>query len=106
MVLTAAQTTDFFENGCQMVKWNDFKAAATHLVPYDPVAKRRLSGSQRGAGMISSALDIAGDDQTPPIGPSATDSLERRGTMTCVPARERVPLPDANHTDQKQANQG
>jgi hypothetical protein len=44
---------------------NDFMAAATHLLPYDPVAKKRLSGSKKGAGMISSALDVAGDDQTP-----------------------------------------
>jgi hypothetical protein len=29
-------------------------------------------------------VDIAGDDQTPTIGPVATDSLERRGTMTSV----------------------
>jgi hypothetical protein len=56
--------------------------------------------------MILSALDIEGDDQTPTIGPAATDSLERRGTMTSVPARERVPSPDANHTDQTKANQG
>jgi hypothetical protein len=79
---------------------NDFEAAATHLLPYHPVPKKRLSGSKRGAGMISRALDVAGDDQTPTIGPAATDSLERRGTMTSVSARERVPLPDANHTDQ------
>jgi hypothetical protein len=79
---------------------NDFEAAATHLLPYHPVAKKRLSGSKRGAGMISRALDVAGDVQTPTIGPAATDSLERRGTMTSVSARERVPLPDANHTDQ------
>jgi hypothetical protein len=70
------------------------------------VAKKRLSGTKRGAGMISSALDIAGDDQTPTIGPAATDSLERRGTLSSVPAGERVPLPDANRTDQNQANQG
>jgi hypothetical protein len=70
------------------------------LLPYHPVAKKRLSGSKRGAGMISRALDVAGDDQTPTIGPAATDSLERRGAMTSVSARERVPLPDANHTDQ------
>jgi hypothetical protein len=56
--------------------------------------------------MILSALDIAGDDQTPTICQTATDSLERRGTMTRVPARERVPSPDANHTDQNQAKQG
>jgi hypothetical protein len=51
--------------------------------------------------MISSALDIAGDDQTPTIGPAATDSLERRGKMTSVSARETVPQPDANHAEQK-----
>jgi hypothetical protein len=34
--------------------------------------------------MISSALDIAGDDQTPTIGPAVTDSLERRGTLNSV----------------------
>jgi hypothetical protein len=32
---------------------NDFEAAATHLLPYDPVAKKRLSGTKRGAGIIS-----------------------------------------------------
>jgi hypothetical protein len=26
---------------------NDFEAAATHLLPYDPVAKKRLSGTKR-----------------------------------------------------------
>jgi hypothetical protein len=83
------------------VKRNDFKAAATHPLPYDLVAKKRLSGSKRGAGMISSALDIAGNDQTPAIGPSATDSLERRGKMTSVSAKETVPQPDANHAEQK-----
>ena len=34
-------------------KRNDFEAAATHLLPYDPVAKKRLSGDKRGAGLIS-----------------------------------------------------
>jgi hypothetical protein len=38
---------------------NDFEAAATHLLPYDPVAKKRLSGTKRGAGMTSSVMDIA-----------------------------------------------
>jgi hypothetical protein len=33
--------------------------AATHLLPYDPVAKKRLSGTKRGAGMTSSVMDIA-----------------------------------------------
>jgi hypothetical protein len=29
-------------------KRNDFEAAATHLLPHDPVAKERLSGTKRG----------------------------------------------------------
>jgi hypothetical protein len=33
-------------------KRNDFEAAATHLLPYNPVAKKRLSGTKRGAGII------------------------------------------------------
>jgi hypothetical protein len=31
-------------------KRNDFEAAATHLLPYDPVAKKRLSETKRGGG--------------------------------------------------------
>jgi hypothetical protein len=45
-------------------KRNDFEAAATQFLPYDPVAKKRLSGTKREAGMISSVMDIAEDDQT------------------------------------------
>jgi hypothetical protein len=33
-------------------------------------------------------------------GPVATDSLERRGTLTSVSAKEPVPQPDTNYTDQ------
>jgi hypothetical protein len=33
-------------------------------------------------------------------GPAATDSLERRGTLTSVSTREPVPQPDVNHADQ------
>jgi hypothetical protein len=80
----ASESTDDGRIGMR----NDFEAAATHLLPYHPVAKKRLSGSKKGAGMISRALDVAGDDQTATIGPAATDSLERRGTMTRVSARE------------------
>jgi hypothetical protein len=46
-------------------KKNDFEAAATHLLPYDPVAKKRPSGTKRGAGIISAVSHIAEDDQTP-----------------------------------------
>jgi hypothetical protein len=34
-------------------KRNDFEAAASHLLPYDPVAKKRTSGHKRGSGEIS-----------------------------------------------------
>jgi hypothetical protein len=34
------------------------------------------------------------------LGPAATESLERRGTLTSVSAREPVPQPDANYADQ------
>jgi hypothetical protein len=33
----------------------------------DPVAKKRLSGTKRGAGIISSVMDMTEDDQTPTI---------------------------------------
>jgi hypothetical protein len=34
-------------------KRNDFELAATHLLPYDPVAKKRTVSHKRGAGDIS-----------------------------------------------------
>jgi hypothetical protein len=42
-------------------KRNDFELAATHLLPYDPVAKKRTVGNKRGAGDISdtTSADIA-----------------------------------------------
>jgi hypothetical protein len=44
-------------------KRNDFEATATHLLPYDPVAKKRLSGNKRGAGMISEVVGMTDDAQ-------------------------------------------
>ncbi len=40
---------------------NDFEASATHLLPYDPVQKKRAdhAGTKRGAAEIS---DVSGDD--------------------------------------------
>jgi hypothetical protein len=46
-------------------KRSDFEAAATDILPYDPVAKKRLNGTKRGAAIVSS--DTAEDDQTPTI---------------------------------------
>jgi hypothetical protein len=40
-------------------KCNDFELAATHLLPYDPVAKKRTGNHKRGAGNIS---DTTGAD--------------------------------------------
>jgi hypothetical protein len=40
-------------------KRNDFELAATHLLPYDPVAKKRTGSHKRGAGDIS---DTTGAD--------------------------------------------
>jgi hypothetical protein len=34
---------------------------------YDPLAKKRLSGTKRGAGIISSVMDMTEDNQTPTI---------------------------------------
>jgi hypothetical protein len=45
----ASESTD----DCPIGMRNDFETAATRLLPYHPVAKKRLSGSKRGAGMIS-----------------------------------------------------
>jgi hypothetical protein len=40
-----------------------FKAAVPHLLPYHPVAKKRLKRTKREAGMIVSVMDIAEDGQ-------------------------------------------
>ena len=34
-----------------------FEATAAHLLPYDPVAKKRSNGQKRGAAQISSVMD-------------------------------------------------
>ena len=36
---------------------NNFEATAAHLLPYDPVAKKRSSGQKRGSAQISSVMD-------------------------------------------------
>ena len=42
---------------------NNFEAAAAHLLPYDPVAKKRSAGTKRGAAYISSANAEVGSSQ-------------------------------------------
>ena len=36
---------------------NNFEATAAHLLPYDPVAKKRSGGQKRGSAQISSVMD-------------------------------------------------
>ena len=38
---------------------NNFEATAAHLLPYDPVAKKRTSGEKRGSAQISSVMDTS-----------------------------------------------
>ncbi len=47
----ASVRTDTGANG----KRSDFEATATHLLPYDPVAKKRAAGQKRGNADISAA---------------------------------------------------
>ena len=44
------------DNGLEGMR-NNFEATAAHLLPYDPVAKKRSSGQKRGSAQISSDND-------------------------------------------------
>ena len=44
------------DNGLEGMR-NNFEATAAHLLPYDPVAKKRSSGQKRGSAQISSVMD-------------------------------------------------
>ena len=43
------------DNGLEGMTSN-FEAMASHLLPYDPVAKKRSSGQKRGSAQISSVM--------------------------------------------------
>ena len=43
------------DNGLEGMR-NNFEATALHLLPYDPVAKKRSSGQKRGSAQISSVI--------------------------------------------------
>ena len=54
---------------------NNFKRAVSHLLPYDPVAKKRAMGIKHGSALISLAeaenrpiTTIAANDSKPSIG--------------------------------------
>ena len=51
--LEAAMASIHTDNGPTGM-WNDFKAAVAHILPYDPVTKKRAAtGSKRTAAQIS-----------------------------------------------------
>ena len=54
--LQAAMASIETDNGLEGMMHN-FEATAAHLLPYDPVAKKRSSGQKRGSAQISSVID-------------------------------------------------
>ena len=54
--LQAAMASIKTDNGLEGMS-NNFEATAAHLLPYDPVAKKRSSGQKRGSAQISSVMD-------------------------------------------------
>ena len=56
--LQAAMASIKTDNGLEGMR-NNFEATAAHLLPYDPVAKKRSSGQKRGSTQISSVMDTS-----------------------------------------------
>ena len=54
--LPAAMASIKTDNGLEGMR-NNFEATAAHLLPYDPVAKKRSGGQKRGSAQISSVMD-------------------------------------------------
>ena len=54
--LQAAMASLKTENGPEAMR-NNFEDTAAHLLPYDPVAKKRSGGQKRGSAQISSGMD-------------------------------------------------
>ena len=54
--LQAAMASIKTDNGLEGMR-NNFEATSAHLLPYDPVAKKRSSGQKRGSAQISSVMD-------------------------------------------------
>ena len=54
--LQAAMASIKTDNGLVGMR-NNFEATAAHLLPYDPVAKKRSGGQKRGSAQISSVMD-------------------------------------------------
>ena len=67
--------------------WNDFKAAAAHILPYDPVMKKRAApGSKRRAAQIS----LVEVPETAEISAAMKVSIGKTGVQ--IPYPRGVPL--------------
>ena len=56
--LQAAMASIKTGNGIEGMR-NNYEATAAHLLPYDPVAKKRSGGQKRGSSQISSVMDTS-----------------------------------------------
>ena len=56
--LQAAMASIMTDNGLEGMR-NNFEATSAHLLPYDPVSKKRSSGQKRGSAQISSVMDTS-----------------------------------------------
>ena len=56
--LQAAMASIKTDNGLEGMR-NNLEATPAHLLPYDPVAKKRSSGQKRGSAQISSVMDTS-----------------------------------------------
>ena len=72
--LQAAMASVKMDNGPNGLR-NNFEKAVSHLLPYDPVAKKRATGIKRGSALISLTeahegpnVTIAANDSKPSIG--------------------------------------
>ena len=65
--LQAAMASIKTDNGLEGMR-NDFEATVAHLLPYDPVAKKRSDGQNRGSAQISSVMDPSATKKKPNIG--------------------------------------
>ena len=72
--LQAAMASVKMDNGPNGLR-NNFERAVSHLLPYDPVAKKRATGIKRGSALISLAeahdgpnMTIAANNVKPSIG--------------------------------------
>ena len=73
--LQAAMVSIKTDNGPEGMR-NNFEATAAHLLPYDPVAKKRSSGQKRGSAQISSVMDPSPTTTKKP-------SIEKTGVHLC-----------------------